>query len=212
MAAAAQIKSQRRPQERADETRRKLLEAAIKEFSERGYDGATTRNIEARAAVQKTLLRYHFGSKKDLWKAAAGEMIAKMRGLPEWQSAIFGDLPFRERLTLAIRSHVRLAAANPALNRLIIQEGKHDSWRMHWLVDHYLLPAMRRLKRQIGADLNLSAGAFMHWYYLLIGGGVSIFSMAPEAQQVFGVNVQDKQFVDRHAKIMVEFLTPRTGS
>src|ERR1044072_6805069 len=61
---------ERVPRPSADPTRDRILAAAIDLFSERSFDGATTREIAARAGVTQPLLNYHFRSKKELWQAA----------------------------------------------------------------------------------------------------------------------------------------------
>jgi len=73
----------RRPQERAEATRRKLVEVALKEFSERGFDAVTVRDIEGAAGVQRNLLSYHFGNKEEMWKAAAAHVITKLQDFQE---------------------------------------------------------------------------------------------------------------------------------
>jgi hypothetical protein len=55
----------------ADATRGRILDAALDLFSELSFDGATTREIAARAAVTQPLLSYHFSSKDELWRAAS---------------------------------------------------------------------------------------------------------------------------------------------
>lgn len=47
-----------------------MLEAAIREFAEKGYGGASTNAIVREAGISKGLLFHYFGSKKDLFLAA----------------------------------------------------------------------------------------------------------------------------------------------
>jgi len=49
-----------------DAARDRIVAAATDLFSERSYDGATTRDIAARAGVTQPLVNYHFDSKEDL--------------------------------------------------------------------------------------------------------------------------------------------------
>lgn len=51
-------------------TRRNMLEAALKTFAERGYDGATIREIASRAGVTEMTLLRHFGTKDALLREA----------------------------------------------------------------------------------------------------------------------------------------------
>ena len=61
--------------ERSAETRAKILDAAVQEFSINGMAGARMDQIAAVAGVNKALLYYHFDSKEKLYGAAL-EMIA----------------------------------------------------------------------------------------------------------------------------------------
>lgn len=62
----------RRPGRRpgSADTRGRILEAARAAFGERGYDGATIRDIAARAGVDGALVHHYFGSKQRLFLAA----------------------------------------------------------------------------------------------------------------------------------------------
>ena len=73
----------------ADPTRDRILAAAVDLFAERSFDGATTREIAARAGVTQPLLNYHYRSKEELWRAAVDSifeslttsMVARLEGL-----------------------------------------------------------------------------------------------------------------------------------
>jgi AcrR family transcriptional regulator len=56
--------------ERADQTRARILDAAIHEFSENGLAGARTEQIAEEAGVNKALLYYYFKGKEELYVAA----------------------------------------------------------------------------------------------------------------------------------------------
>src|ERR1700675_931534 len=61
---------------RADRTRKTILRAAIREFSEHGLAGARTDAIAESAKVNKALLYYYFKSKLGLYTAALEEVSA----------------------------------------------------------------------------------------------------------------------------------------
>lgn len=197
---------QRRTQERAEATKKKLLSVAIAEFSERGYDAVTVRDIEVHAKVQRNLLNYHFGSKEDMWKAAASEIISRHEEFMRPRQELMQDLSGREQAAYVIRSYVRFTAANPEFNRLMIQEGKHESWRLHWLVENFLRPNIAQMREHLKQGIELNTRDFVHWHYIIAGAGSLVFSMAPEAKLLFGVDVTDDAIVDRHASLIAEFL------
>jgi len=57
-------------QQGSEDSRHRILMAAIREFAENGYIGASTNAIVRNARTSKGLLFHYFGSKKDLFLAA----------------------------------------------------------------------------------------------------------------------------------------------
>ena len=87
--------------ERSDgqETREALLAAAAEEFAEKGFEGASTRGICARAGVNAALANRYFGTKEALYRVIAkrlfGELGAPLASLAErvtdeasWRAAV----------------------------------------------------------------------------------------------------------------------------
>lgn len=62
--------------------RGRIVEAAVAEFGERGYDAATIRSIAARAGVDPALVHHYFGAKADLFSAALDAPLAPARAVP----------------------------------------------------------------------------------------------------------------------------------
>jgi TetR/AcrR family transcriptional regulator, regulator of cefoperazone and chloramphenicol sensitivity len=61
---------------RGEETRLRIIDAAIRLFGRQGFDGASTREIAAEAGVNPPALQYYFSSKEGLY-AACAEHIAQ---------------------------------------------------------------------------------------------------------------------------------------
>jgi len=85
--------SKRAEQQRSIETRASILNAAIAEFAERGFEGASIRAIADRLGLQHPLITYHYRSKDILWRAAAEHAFAQIR--IEW------DISAREQSDLS---------------------------------------------------------------------------------------------------------------
>ncbi len=64
---------------RADATRRALIEGAIESLRHDGFAGASARAIAARAGCNQALVFYHFGSVTDLLLAALDDVSAQRR-------------------------------------------------------------------------------------------------------------------------------------
>jgi TetR/AcrR family transcriptional regulator len=65
--------------DRSAETRARILDAALREFSANGLAGARTEQIAAAAGVNKALLYYHFESKEKLYLAALDMVSSRVR-------------------------------------------------------------------------------------------------------------------------------------
>ena len=60
----------------ADRTRKKILDAARREFGMHGFSGARVEAIARRAGVNKALIFYYFQSKEELFRVLSEERIA----------------------------------------------------------------------------------------------------------------------------------------
>ena len=72
-----------RPRAGESDGKSRILAAAEHEFSEHGYDGATTRAIAARAGVDAAAIHNHFGTKSDLFARVIDAPIRPDKALPE---------------------------------------------------------------------------------------------------------------------------------
>jgi len=64
--------------QRGEDTRRRILEAAIETFAAEGYEGASTRALAERAGVNLPAIQYYFGSKEGLYRAVVEYMVRQM--------------------------------------------------------------------------------------------------------------------------------------
>ena len=199
-------KRARRQQERTETTRRKLLDAAIKIFSEQGFDGVSVRDLETAAGVQRGLLAYHFDDKESLWKAAADRTFTALNEEVQQRVEIMRDLVPRERIKALIRFYVRFSARHPEFSRLLSQEARQHSWRIEYLVDRYINNIVNALRDTVMEELGLDEIGFIHWYYLLAGGASTIFSHAPECDLLYGVDSLDEAIVEGHADMLARML------
>ena len=191
------------------ETRRVILDAALELFSERSFDGASTRAIADLAGVTQPLLNYHFAGKGELWRAAVDDLFERLR--TSMQQRLDG-LRGVDEITIAklmVRHFVEFSAANPQLHRVIMQESKCAGSRLDWLVDVHVRPlyenAVAMFERLAARD-EIVAVAPAHLYYLLTGAGATVFVMAPECQRLTGVDPFVPEFIAAHADLVVDLL------
>ena len=100
---------------RGDETRHRIIEAAVELFGEHGFEGASTRDIAARAGVNAPALQYYFENKEGVYRACAEALADEA-----WKT--FG--PTVEHAREALRENAGTAALIDAFIR--IQEAIAD--------------------------------------------------------------------------------------
>ena len=104
----------------ARDSRGAIFRAAAIEFSERGYDAAGTDRIAARARVNKAMLYYHFGSKRDLYLEVVRDMVrtvgARARAIAD------GPDTAVEKLDAWVAALVEEAAARPWFAPIMLRE------------------------------------------------------------------------------------------
>ncbi|MBE1160928.1 CerR family C-terminal domain-containing protein [Dyella acidiphila] len=81
---------------RGDETRQRIIDAAILLFGERGYKDASTRDIAAAAGVNAPALQYYFENKEGLYKACAEYITDELQAR---------YAPFLQRAKNALKNH-----------------------------------------------------------------------------------------------------------
>src|ERR1700751_3384217 len=97
----------RAEQQRSQSTRAAILEAALAEFAEKGFEAASIRRIAERTGFQHPLITYHYPTKDLLWQAAAEETFERIREEWDASAAEDGDLTPLERLRYGYRALFR---------------------------------------------------------------------------------------------------------
>ncbi len=197
----------RRPS--ADPTRDRILVAAADLFAERSFDGATTREIAARAGVAQPLLNYHYRSKDALWRAAVDSLFET---LTSSMAAHLEELRGVDELTrakLSVREFVTFSARNPQLHRIITQESKANSARMDYLVEHHVRPQYEStvaLFEHLVRDGAVPDIPPAHLYYILTGAGPTMFVLAPECRRLTGLDPESDEVIEAHADAVCTLL------
>lgn len=185
-----------------DATRERILDAAVDLFSERSFDGATTREIAARAGVTQPLLNYHYRSKDELWQAAVASLFDRLRHAMAARRDGLRGVDDRTTAKLLVREFVTFSARNPQLHRIITQESKSDGERMDHLVETHVRPLYETtvaLFEQLAREGAVPPIPAPHLYYLLTGAGPTMFVLGPECRRLTGLDPTADEVIEAHA-------------
>ena len=195
--------------EQREATRERIVEAALEAFAEKGFRGASTRDIAQRADTNQGLITYHFRSKDELWRAAADRIFGMLQKSMVEQLGSLELKDPRERAREGIRAYVRFAAAHPELFRLMVDEGKNSDDRMKWLVDAHLKPRFEQFLRPGDSPIpEFDEALLPHVYYVMAGAGSLIFAVAPECKRLTGLDPGTAQSIETHAEFVARLLVP----
>jgi TetR/AcrR family transcriptional regulator len=192
----------RRTRPSADATRGAILAAALDVFSERGFAGASTREIASRAGVTQPLLNYHFSSKDELWRAAVDGIFAALADALTDRARGLRGVDETTTARLLVREFIGFSARNPQLHRIITQECKVDGPRMDWLVEHHVRPmyeAATGLFAELAEQGHVPAIPPAHLYYILTGAGPTMFVLGPECRRLSGLDPSADDVIEAHA-------------
>lgn len=171
-------------QTRSDQTRHRILQAAISEFSEHGLAGARTGAIADAAQVNKALLYYYFRDKEGLYAAALEAVALKVAG-----SAIavldLDCTPGERMLRFALQHFDRILSQRgfqALMQQEMVRYREGQSGAMRILAKNAFEPMFRRVQ-QI-AEEGIRSGElcgvdWMQMVYAALGANVFYFLSAP---------------------------------
>lgn len=96
--------------------RQKILDAALRQFAERGFAGASVQQIADKAKVTKPVLYYHFGSKAGLFRALIEWAHEERLRLTQSAAGRGGNLP--AKLVEILAATFEFVRKNRELTRL----------------------------------------------------------------------------------------------
>jgi len=136
-------------------TRAKLLDAAGTVFAEFGYQGATVREICARAGVNIALVNYYFGDKLELYSEVLRESMGPMK---DEIRALESGLPPEEAVRDLIRATMQriFRAERPGWHyRLMLHEIAQPTPALTNVINETMRPLYDRFRGLIGRMLAL---------------------------------------------------------
>jgi len=201
----ARPKRKRREQQRAIDTRKIILETALTEFAQRGFDGTSTRTIAERAGIQHPLITYHYRTKDILWRAVAEDAFSEIR--ESWDIRIPPDSSFSavDRVREEFRAFLQFTIQHVDFHQFMMRENIPGSPRLKWLVKNMLQPTMNRLVPQIAEaqkDGDLPAGDPILFYYMLIGCMSVLSSLRGEIRATSGFDGTDSAVTESYWRLV----------
>lgn len=197
--------------DRADQTRTRILEAAITEFSENGLAGARTDQIALAAGVNKALLYYYFRSKEALYTAGL-ELVSK-RVVSQSLAVMGSERSAGERLVRFTLNHFDRIHSQRAFQNLMQQEmmrlRQGEESELGSLVEKVFRPMMNPLKELLAEGIRtreLVRVDAWQMMYAALGANVFYFLSGPVMGILQGKNPFERKALKARRKAAIQYL------
>ena len=204
-------KPARKQQQRSIVTQQKLLDAAIRAFSENGFTGTSTRDIADRAGVHHPLITYHFKNKDQLWRAAADRIFREFNISLVKAMADVPDVDPRARAEVFIRTYVHHASGQPELHKIILQESSSPSDRLDWLIETHLKPLFELVVGHLSRLQQLGvapAGNPALLYNMIRASAGGLLALSLEIRGTSGMDLEAEDELNELADMIVRVFLP----
>ena len=146
-------------------TKEKILEKALKLFSEKGYLGATTKEIAKEAGIAEVTLFRHFPSKEKLFEGAIknNSFLPALKGLiPEIE-----EMPYEEALVIISRRFLEILSSRKDLIKIMHTEIHSYPEKIHEIYHSFIHEVFKTLasyfkdmqKKGLLTDFDVDFGA-----------------------------------------------------
>jgi len=197
--------------ERADQTRARILEAAVRQFSECGLAGARTEQIAEEAGVNKALLYYYFKSKDDLYEAALDSVFESVQA--DNINVLQADASAGERFVQIVLRNFDRSYSHPSLRSLMQQEmvrlHKGEQNRLAPMADNFFRPLWVMVDQVL--EEGIASGELIQvdpsqMRYAALGANILYFLSAPLTRLALGIDPLEQGELARRRKLAMEYL------
>lgn len=194
-----------------EQARNQILDCAIKEFSKKGFGGASLRDIADNAGVSHSMIKYYFGGKEELWREAVNFLFSRQAEemAPALASASSSDS--LAAMQAVIEQMIRYSAKHPEHARLIMQASMTPGPHLDWVIKHLREASGFSYKNPTDKEsepAKIARESAIATHYLVYGACNTLFMLEHEAHALYDIDVADSGFIDRFVGIATQLLAP----
>ena len=188
-------------------TKQNILNAAIKEFSDKGLAGARIDTIAADAGCNKGMIYQYYGSKEALYECV---IKYEYESLSKVEADIVSNenMNYMDMISVIIDRYFDFLFEHPDFVKIIMWENLNEARTMKNIktVEGYkapILEAVEKMVRQGREDGVFSENVrTRHVIFALVTGAFSYFSNRYTLPHLLGMNLDDEKIVKTQKKIL----------
>jgi TetR/AcrR family transcriptional regulator len=162
---------------------------ALELFAVHGYDSVSTTQIAKQAQMAQSMVHYHFRTKEQIWIAAISYLMHQRGRFIPPNIEGYKGLDSVEQLRLLTRRLMQMNTDDSRFMRIVMREGTVASRRLDWLIETYLWPDIKELKRSLAegiAEKRIKARSVDHIVLAILAITSIPFCTQPLSEKTFG--------------------------
>jgi AcrR family transcriptional regulator len=194
----------------AQHTRQRIIQSAQTLFAARGFEGVSLRDIAADSGVTHGLIRHHFGSKENIWRAvvdtAFHEYLAMATSIVGAQ--VTGTSSALQTVKDVSRTAIVLSARYPEVMRLLLHAGVEKGARLDYFMEQLapLRALMDPLIEAVQREGRLQQFSHDSLLLSLVLWGTMPFALAAFSSELCNVDMLAEEQIERHADRVIATL------
>lgn len=196
-----------------------ILDAAEKQFLEKGFAMASMTEIAKQAGCNQALVHYYFRTKEKLFNSIF-ENLANLF-ISQFMKSSEEDIPFLEKLRKKIEAHFELLQAHPKLPFLLFNELTTNPKRANAIktaLSYIPKSIFAKMQEELDAEIkkgNVKSITVYDLAFTVVSLNVVLFLAKPVFEEVFDFTPEEYQNFVEHRKsenvrIILESLKPET--
>lgn len=190
---------------RGVDTRERILDAAEELFAERGYEGASLRDVARAAGLRNPSIFNHFDSKDALYAAVLERGIGPV--VQRLVEVVEQEHDGAEAAAEIIAATTAVFAERPAIPRLVHHEALSGGQRLTPMLRAYIVPAFEvgcKLAGPRAHDAGWQDDDVPHLVIAMIQMVLGYFSMAPLFRELNGQDLLTEASLVRQTRFLIE--------
>jgi len=204
---------------RNGDTRERAIAVARTLFAERGYRGASLRDIARRIGIKAPSLLHHFSSKQQLYVAVLNQIFDSLEDAAN--ALAWGRDDPRDRMRQAVGNTIEYMASHPDLVRILWKEMADDTGVGRNVIKRRLPPLFSIATNFICRGQR--EGVFrpevdpVHFVLSLNSLTVGYFTTAAMARRLWGMDLLEPATIERRKREVIDmidrtlFIAPGAG-
>jgi AcrR family transcriptional regulator len=194
-----------------EDTKQKIINAALDIFGEKGFKAATVREICNTAGVNLALINYYFGDKKSLYEAVAENAITlAFNNHPIHKYIKPGMTPEQELEKFILMIMNRLLGSdglgkNQSAVKFVAREMTNPTTAMDIVFDEHISKAMNYLSTIIKELLEVTVHKTIMRFAASIAGQCMHLMIARDILARGGYTIETQEDLEAHAKHIYQF-------